>query len=109
MVYIEATNGIVTFVHNIPFDTKNGLGKTKEELEETGFLLDSIPDAAPQAGQDFIMKFDGTNVYYEYHDAPIDEMTALKNQLAAQDKKLAEQEQAIMELTTLLAGGTTNV
>ena len=42
-------------------------------------------------------------------DDPVDEMTALKNQLAVQSQKLAEQEQAIMELTTLLAGGTTNV
>ncbi|UQW98196.1 hypothetical protein M2M59_04080 [Rummeliibacillus sp. G93] len=85
MVYIEINNGVVTFVHNIPFDKQNGLGKTKEELEETGFLLDSIPDATPQAGQDFIMKFDGTNVFYEYHDAPLttnEEVESLKAQNA---------------------------
>lgn len=110
MIFIKVDKiNKVTFQHFIPFDEINGLHKTEEELLQEGYLVESIPEPEQIEGKIPILKYDGANLYYEYQDAPIDEVTALKNQLAAQSQKLAEQEQAIMELTTLLAGGTTNV
>lgn len=110
MIFIEIKNNIMTgFIHNQPFDSKYGLGKTREELLQEGILVESIPEPEQIEGKSPVLKYNGTEIYYEYIDASVDEMAALKNQLAEQSQKLAEQEQAIMELTTLLAGGTTNV
>lgn len=110
MIYIEVTyNNVVSYRHNKPFDSVYGLNKTEEELLKSGFLIDSAPEPERIEGKSPVLKYNGTEIYYEYVDAPVDEMTALKNQLAEQSQKIAEQEQAIMELTTLLAGGTTNV
>lgn len=103
MIYIKLdTLNNIEFVHNLPFDDNLGLKKSKEELLKEGILVDSIPEPEQIEGKVPILKYNGTSLYYEYQDAPIDEMTALK-------KQVAEQEQAIMELTALLVGGATNV
>lgn len=103
MIFVKLENNEPTgYINYQPFDEKYGLGKTKEELLQTGILVDSIPEPEQIEGKVPVLKYDGTNLYYEYQDAPIDEMTALKRQVV-------EQERAIMELTALLVGGTTNV
>lgn len=102
MIFIKVENSIVTFIHTRP-EILN------DAILADGLLVESIPEPEQLDGKTPVLKYDGTNLYYEYVDAPVDEMTALKNQLAAQNQKLADQEQAILELTTLLAGGTTNV
>lgn len=103
MIYIQISeNNVIGFQHHKPFDEKFGLGKTQEELLQEGILVDSIPEPEQIEGKVPILKYDGTKLYYEYQDVPIDEMTALK-------KQVAEQEQAIMELTALLSGGGVNV
>lgn len=103
MIFMKLdTNNGIDLIHYTPFDNSNGLEKTKEELLKEGILVDYIPEPEQIEGKVPVLKYDGTNLYYEYQDAPIDEMTALKRQVV-------EQEQAIMELTALLVGGTTNV
>lgn len=34
----------VMLIHHMPFDKKNGLGKTVAELEQEGVLVDEIPE-----------------------------------------------------------------
>lgn len=104
MIYIkiDSTTNEVNFQHSMPFDEINGLHKTQEELLQDGYLVDSIPDPEQINDKVPILKYNGTSLYYEYQDAPIDEITALKRQVV-------EQEQAIMELTALLSGGGVNV
>lgn len=41
---ITDKTGKVEFIHYMPFSPKHGLGKTEEELLETGVLLDEIPE-----------------------------------------------------------------
>lgn len=82
-----------------------------DEFKKNGFTVDVVPQPEIIVGK-IPIKFYNTEtkqIYYEYEDEPIDEMTALKNQLTAQSQKLSEQEQAIMELTAIIAGGGTNV
>lgn len=103
MIFMKIENGELTgYINYQPFHEKYGLGKTQEELLQSGILVDSVPKPEQIEGKVPVLKYDGTNLYYEYQDAPIDEMTALKRQVA-------EQEQAIMELTALLSGGGVNV
>lgn len=101
MIFITVKNDVVTSQHFMPFDEKYGLGKSKEELLKEGFFVDTIPLPQEIQGKVAILKYDGTSLYYEYQDAR-DETTVLK-------KQVAEQEQAIMELTALLSGGGVNV
>lgn len=44
MVYIrtDETNRII-YCHNQPFDSVNGMGETKDELEKTGYFIDEMP------------------------------------------------------------------
>ncbi|RXH52484.1 hypothetical protein D6T70_06505 [Kurthia gibsonii] len=101
-IKVDSVTNEVNFQHFMPFDEVNGLHKTQEELLQDGYLVDSIPDPEQINGKVPILKYNGTSLYYEYQDVPIDEITALKRQVV-------EQEQAIMELTALLSGGASNV
>lgn len=101
-IFIKITNGIAESIHYKPFDSQLGLDKTKEQLLQEGILVETIPEPEQIGDKVPILKYNGTSLYYEYQDAPIDEMMALK-------KQVAEQEQAIMELTALLSGGGANV
>lgn len=101
-IKVDSVTNEVNFQHFMPFDEVNGLHKTQEELLQDGYLVDSIPDPEQINDKVPILKYNGTSLYYEYQDAPIDEITALKRQVV-------EQEQAIMELTALLSGGGVNV
>lgn len=60
------------------------LGKTEEELREMGVLLESIPIAEEIIGKEAILKFDGTQLYYEYMDIPL----TLEEQLAEKSKQI---------------------
>lgn len=42
--YIEVEGDVVTYIHYMPFDEKNGLGKTEEELLTTGFLVEDVAE-----------------------------------------------------------------
>lgn len=74
MYYIEInSDNVVTLVHAKPFDPIYGFGKTQAELEQTGYLVDSIP--SPDASQNnkiATLKFDPiTKTFsYTYTDAP---------------------------------------
>lgn len=63
--------GRVMFTHYMPFDVKEGLGKTEEELLKEGYLLDEIPE--PQRIEGKIAEAHYTpekGFFYEYIDAP---------------------------------------
>ena len=74
MVYIRYNEDkVVTFIHKMPFDKVNGMGKSKEELEKTGIFLDEIPE--PENKQGFIpvamYNEEAKSVYYKYNPSPI--------------------------------------
>lgn len=68
-IYIEVNNETVTKVHYMPFHEKHGMGKTEQELLQTGLLVESIPtpDTSDETKNPILM-FDGESFYYEYED-----------------------------------------
>ena len=74
-ITVEETK--VQLIHFMPFDAKDGLGMTEEELLKVGFLLDEIPDPAVIEGK--IPEAHYTpekGFWYEYIDAPQTEYDA---------------------------------
>lgn len=73
--YIRVNNQthIVEFMHRMPFDPVVGMGKTKEELLETGVFVDSIPNPENKIGMRAVPYYnaDTKKVYYEYKSIPL--------------------------------------
>lgn len=74
MIFITVNNeNVVDFMHYMPFDNEHGLGKTKEELEIEGFLIETKPQIPEnQEGKQATLCFDRTalSFYYKYVDMP---------------------------------------
>jgi hypothetical protein len=60
----------IGFIHYMPFDETNGLGKTKEELLQTGALVELPQEPQPQEGKIPVMYYNSVNntAYYEMED-----------------------------------------
>lgn len=72
MIYLQFDiNGYEEIRHFKPFDEVYGLGKTESELQATGVLVEQIPELEVDPSKVAYLKYDGTNLYYEYKDAPI--------------------------------------
>ena len=96
-VYIRVgKNNIVECIHKAPFDPANGLQSTRDELEKTGFFVDSVPDPEMIEGKRAIAKFntDTKKVYYDYVDIPL-----------TPSERIDQLETAINELLFSLMGG----
>lgn len=84
---------IVGFVHYKPFDPIEGLQKTREELEQTGVLVDALPEPELVEGKlpKLIVNRETKEVRYEYEDRPL---TA--------EEKVEQLEQQLFAVTALL-------
>ena len=90
-------------IHHMPFHEQYGLGKTKEELEKEGILVDSIPEPEQIEGKSAVLYCNPTKteLWYEYEDIP-------KTPEEEQQEKIESLEQSIAELTmamTMMMGG----
>lgn len=63
MILVTGNSEQFTVIHQ-----PHRLGKTEEELRKLGVLLESEPIPQEIEGKTAILKFDGTNLYYEYED-----------------------------------------
>lgn len=102
MIFIQCDNdGYVTSQHFMPFDEKYGLGKTEEELQQEGILVEFIPEPEIVVGKSARLRYDGTNLVYEYTDIeiPIDKVAELEGQV-----NLLKEQNAQM-LLVLVEGG----
>lgn len=73
-IYIETDENFrVTKVHRMPFDPNNGMGYSREELEQKGFFVDEIPEPVHQTGRRSIMMYnpDTKGIYYEWVSIPL--------------------------------------
>ena len=65
----------VGLIHNMPFDPVQGFGKTQEELEQIGVLVDDVPEPQIPEGKQIAGLFVNPTtkeVWYEYEDRPLD-------------------------------------
>lgn len=97
MIFITVDGNNITTIHHQPFDPVYGLGKTEEELRNEGVLVDSIPEPERLEGKTPVLKYSGTDLYYEYVDMPVDEITVLKSELENQKQALAETNATLLE------------
>ena len=74
--YITVEGTRVQLIHYMPFDANDGLGKTEQELLQTGYLLDDIPEPEKIEGKTPEAHYTTeTGFYYEYIENPQQNMT----------------------------------
>lgn len=76
MKYIEINDeNRVIFIHYQPFDPINGLGKSEDELKESGYLVEDILEEEPIEGKLQSLYYDPSTekMWIEYYDAPLTE------------------------------------
>lgn len=115
MIYISEFNDVegdivsVGFIHRMPFDEENGLGKSVEDIESDAgsALIHSLPDAERLKGKTSMLYFNkvSKDLWYEYSDLPpepVDEISALKEETVALKMALIEQDiETSSEITSL--------
>lgn len=92
----------VNYIHYMPFDGKHGLGKTQEQLEQEGVLVDSIPEPQIIEGKNPIMYYSKEKgIFYEYEDIPKSKEELQSEEIKNLKQQLAQCQQSITELTAL--------
>lgn len=73
MIFVQIVNNEVTMEHHQPFHPEHGLGKTKEELELDGLLVNELPVVDNIPNKVPVLKYNSTDksLYYEYRDIPL--------------------------------------
>lgn len=109
MIYIQTTDGKVTFTHYLPFDPVYGLGKTQAELLETGYLVEAVPEYAGEVpeGKAPELRYDGTAFSWELIDLPKKADTQAEK-IAALEAQQAATNEAVLGLMDMLAAVSTN-
>ena len=109
MIYIQTTDGKVTFTHYLPFDPVYGLGKTREMLLETGYLVETVPEYAGEVpeGKAPELHYDGMAFSWELIDLPKKADTQAEK-IAALEAQQAATNEAVLGLMDMLAAVSTN-
>ena len=93
MIYIEIdSENRVIMQHNFPFHPEYGLGKTEEELLQTGYLVESVPSYTEEipSGKSPELHYDGTEFSWVLVDAP-EEPETLEQRVSNLEKIAAAQ------------------
>lgn len=103
MIYVEIINNEIGMTCYKPFDEKHGLGKTKEELEQTGLVVETLPTPEQIEGKVANLKYNPTtkSLYFEY----VDILPTPKTEMELLQEKVSLQEQSILELSMMVTGG----
>ena len=72
MIFIKGDDQKVNFVHYMPFDSEHGMGKTREQLELEGILVESIPEPEPITDKIPVLHYslETKELWYEYDSIP---------------------------------------
>ena len=91
---------MVTGVHYMPFDDVHGYGKTKEELEQEGYILvESIPQPADNGKVPIhYVDIDTNEQFYEYEEPAVSD----NDRIAALEKAQGD---LLIEIAMLKMGG----
>lgn len=94
---INEEKTLVNFIHYKPFHEKHGLGKTREELQQEGILVDSIPELVEIDGQSASLYCNliTKELWYEYEDVPKSEEGIQQEEINTLRQELAELKQAM--------------
>lgn len=94
--------------HYMPFDEKNGLGKTREQLELEGVFVHSIPEPQQVDGKSVILYCNPATkeLWYEYEDIPKTSEQIQQEKIDELKSQSESQDQAIAELSMTIATPT---
>ncbi|WP_205613341.1 hypothetical protein [Clostridium sporogenes] len=83
----------IGYIHYMPFNEKHGLGKTKEELEQEGILLESIIEPKQIEGKQATMYWNPIEgkIFYEYEDIPKSKEETLEEKIKTLTENLAQE------------------
>ena len=98
MIYVKLDeNNKVGFRHFLPFDLEYGIGKTKEELEQTGFFVESIPQPEVIVGKAPVLYGDNITktLWYEYINIPLTPEQLLEQKLTNINLSISDNEAVI--------------
>lgn len=73
LTVVDSTKSQVGMIHNMPFDSVNGMGMAQAQLEAIGILVDSMPAENPPIGQmtaGIFVNPSTKEVAYEYSTPP---------------------------------------
>lgn len=107
MIFIKTDENGLADIYYKPFDDKDGLGKSREQLELEGILVDSIPEPEHIEGKIPFLYGNQTTkeLWYEYEElSPTteDEIGELKQENISLKMALIEQDiQTSNEITAL--------
>jgi len=98
MIFIKLQADGINFesINYVPFDEKHGLGKTKEQLQAEGILVETLPEPVMNPGKYAVLKYnpDKKEFYYIYEDIPVSaeqkELSAMKQQQVLMQSALDE-------------------
>lgn len=78
-IRVDKKTNMITFIHKMPFDPTNGLGKTRDELLKTGYFVSNFSEPAIKVGKRAIPYYDyeKKEVSYEYQNLPLSEKERL--------------------------------
>lgn len=86
MIFFKTdSENVIDYTHFNPFDERDGLMRSEEELLKIGFLVDEIPSAPTKEGMNSITKYVNGEFVFEYKEIvlpPLTEIEQLKAQQA---------------------------
>ncbi|WDU84192.1 hypothetical protein [Caloramator sp. Dgby_cultured_2] len=92
LIQIDANKYRVGFIHNFPFHPQHGLGKTQEELEQEGILIEELPEPQQIEGKIAVLYCNPVtkDVWYEYEDRPLTKEEQLELQIKTLQETILE-------------------
>lgn len=100
MIYLKTEGNRVIFSHYMPFDRYHGLGKTREELEQEGTLVESVPEPEQTKEKSAILHCNPQTkeLWYEYEDIPKTNEELLQEELLQLKQRQEATDAAILQL-----------
>lgn len=104
MIYFKFdTNGRKEYRHNFPFHEKDGLGKTREQLEQEGILVEQLPPKLPKVeGKTQELYYIDGQLVWQYEDIPLAPEEMKNEKIQELELKVAENTAETLELVATL-------
>ncbi|WP_460299415.1 hypothetical protein [Clostridium botulinum] len=89
---ITDTKYLIGYLHSMPFDKIDGLNKTKEELEQSGIIIENISEPQNIEGKKAIKYYNPIDkqIFYEYEEITKFKEETLEGRINVLEKSNAE-------------------
>jgi hypothetical protein len=97
MIFLKVEEQKVTLIHYMPFDEKDGLKRTQEELEQEGMLIDNLPEVEQIEGKKPVLYCNPNTkeVWYEHEDIQKTKEELLQDKVTQLENALIETQNTV--------------